>query len=214
MAKEYDEQEAEQRRHADEAIFGHGPLPAPNTCDLLPDVQGFFSDREAVYLARIARGADVFEVGSWKGRSTVFAAIGGARRVVACDWWKGDAYTGPGWFWPEFVANVERHGVADKVVPIIARYQVVLPFVDLSAFDVLHYDADHDDQPTTDVLSAFASRAKASAAILCHDANYPNVRAIVDWVAADTGRPLLIVDRLAVLCPLDGRNVSPRSWDI
>lgn len=186
-----------------------GPLPDNNSFAILPDLQGYFSDAEAVFLARVSTDANVFEVGSWKGRSTVFAALT-ARRVVALDWWRGDAYAGPGWFWPEFEANVERYGVADLVVPIRGRFQPLLEHVNLGSFDVLHYDADHDEQPTEAAMSAFASRARPDAVLLCHDANYPQVWAVCEEIANDTGRSLHVVDRLAVLFP--ARRNSPRRF--
>jgi len=189
-----------------------GPLPDNNSFAILPDLQGYFSDAEAVFLARVSTDANVFEVGSWKGRSTVFAALT-ARRVVALDWWRGDAYAGPGWFWPEFEENVERYGVADKVVPIRGRFQTNLEFVNLSAFDVLHYDADHDEQPTEAALSAFLGRARADAVLLVHDCNYPAVRAIVDEASATSGRPFHLVDRLGVLLP-NTRNATRRFVDL
>lgn len=189
-----------------------GPLPDNNSFAILPDLQGYFSDAEAVFLARVSTDANVFEVGSWKGRSTVFAALT-ARRVVALDWWRGDSYAGPGWFWPEFEENVERYGVADKVVPIRGRFQTNLEFVNLSAFDVLHYDADHDEQPTEAALSAFLGRARADAVLLVHDCNYPTVRAIVDEASATSGRPFHLVDRLGVLLP-NTRNATRRFVDL
>lgn len=187
-----------------------GPLPANNSFALFPDLQGYFSDAEGTFLARVSRDAAVFEVGSWKGRSTVFAALGKPKRVVALDWFKGDAYAGPGWFWPEFEANVERYGVADLVVPIRGRFQPLLEHVNLGSFDVLHYDADHDEQPTEFAMSAFASRARPDAVLLCHDANYPQVWAVCEEIANDTGRSLHVVDRLAVLFP--ARRNSPRRF--
>lgn len=192
-------------------IVKAGPLPASNSFELLPDLQGFFSDAEAVFLARVATDEDVFEVGSWKGRSTVFAALT-ARLVVALDWWRGDAYAGPGWFWPEFEANVERYGVDDKVVPIRGRFQSTLELVNLAAFGVLHYDADHDEQPTEAALSAFLGRARADAVLLVHDCNYPTVRAIVDEASRSSGRSFHLVDRLGVLLP-NTQNAERRFLD-
>lgn len=183
------------------ARINAGPLPMANTRELLPRVEGFFSDCEGVALARLCRNATLFEVGSWKGRSTLFAAIGGALRVVCVDTWQGDAYTGPGNFWPEFRANVDAYTAPGRVVPVVGRFQVALQHVDLASFDVLHYDADHDDAPTFEALQMFAIRCRPDAVIVCHDANYPNVRAIVDDVAKEWEREVFVVDRLAILFP-------------
>lgn len=178
-----------------------GPFPPPNTRELFPRVEGFFSDCEGVALARLCRDASLLEIGSWKGRSTVFAATGGASRIVCVDTWEGDAYTGPGNFWPEFRANVDAYTAPGRVVPMVGRFQDVLQHVALWSFDVLHYDADHDDEPTAGALVAFANRCRPDAVVVCHDANYPNVRKIVDAVAVEWEREVVIVDRLAILFP-------------
>ena len=70
------------------------------------DVQGFFSDAEGRHYASLCRGKRVLEIGSWKGRSAIFACYGGASLVVCVDTWSGDKYTGRGTFWPEFDANI------------------------------------------------------------------------------------------------------------
>lgn len=196
-----DEAEVEQAIADAVAAIKAGPLPAPNTRALFPRVEGFFTDCEGVALARLCRDATLLEVGSWKGRSTVFAATGGAARIVCVDTWQGDTYTGPGNFWPEFRTNVDTYTAPGRVVPVVGRFQAVLDYVNVAAFDVLHYDADHDDQPTVAALEVFAARCSPDAVIVCHDANYPNVRRIVDGVAADMGRAVSIVDRLAILWP-------------
>lgn len=194
------------------AIKG-GPLPAPNTRELFPRVEGFFSDCEGVALGRLCWDASLLEVGSWKGRSTVFAATGGASRIVCVDTWEGDTYSGPGNFWPEFRTNVDTYTAPGRVVPMIGRFQVALQHVDLASFDVLHYDADHDDQPTVAALELFAKRCRADAVIACHDVNYPNVQRIVYDVADAMGREVSIVDRLAVLFPAT-RNAARRYIDL
>ncbi len=191
-----------------------GGLPLNGSRYLLPDVEGFFSDAEGVALGRLCKGANVLEVGSWKGRSTVFAALGGASRIVAVDTWEGDHYTGRGNFWPEFRANVGRYCAADLVVPVVARWQVAMTFLAFDKFDVLHYDADHDTIPTANALRVFVDNCGLSSFVCCHDVNYENVARVVREVAEDSRRDVFVVDRLAVLVPRSEhfRVVAARSW--
>lgn len=189
-------------------------LPANGARDLLPNVEGFFSDAEGVALARLCKGRNVLEVGSWKGRSTVFAALGGAKRIVAVDTWEGDHYTGRGNFWPEFRTNVGRYCAADLVVPVVGRFEHVERHFDVMSFGVLHYDADHDSEPTQAALVAFVNQCLPDSFVLCHDANYSNVREIVDAVARESDRDVCVVDRLAIMVPRSDhvRVAEARAW--
>lgn len=197
-----------------EAAVAGDRLPANGSRELLPNVEGFFSDAEGVALARVCKGRNVLEVGSWKGRSTVFAALGGAKRIVAVDTWEGDHYTGRGNFWPEFRTNVGRYCAVDRVVPVVSRFEHVQRHFDLMSFGVLHYDADHDSEPTRAALVEFVMRSIPDAFVLCHDANYSNVRTIVDNVALAWDRDVFVVDRLAVMVPRlnVARVIDARAW--
>ncbi len=94
------------------------------------DVEGWLTDREGEALFRLARdygrlGA-VVEIGSWKGRSTIWLACGqragAGGKVVAIDPHTGSTehQTAEGvWTFDEFQRNVSAAGVADLVEPLV-----------------------------------------------------------------------------------------------
>lgn len=91
------------------------------------EIEGWLRDDEAAFLYAAARygpgrGA-IVEVGSWKGKSTVWLAAGskaaGREKVYAVDPHTGSPEHGAVWTFPEFSRNVERAGVADGVIPLV-----------------------------------------------------------------------------------------------
>lgn len=186
------------------AAIAAGPWRERNTHTLLPSAQGYFSDAEGVAFGRLAAAFPrVLEIGSWKGRSTSFAAIGGAEAILAIDTWAGDDYAGRGDFWPEFAANMKRLPARCRVMPLRADFRDALPLVDIKMFDLIHYDADHDSEPTEAALETIAWRTSGNAVLCVHDIDYPNVAEIVNRYAAAMGRTLVVADRLGVLLPTD-----------
>lgn len=89
------------------------------------------SPEETAALVDLARGKLVLEVGSWLGHSTV-AMARVAERVWAVDWHRSDPHlewaTG-GRFDSahQFLDNLDRAGVRDRVVAVIGRSEEVLP---------------------------------------------------------------------------------------
>ena len=164
-------------------------------------LQGFCSQREVDELVRLARGQRVLEIGCWKGRCTIpMAEV--AELVVAIDHWRGDRYTGPANTLPEFRQNLDRFGVRDRVLPIVAEFGAALDVLDLRPFGLLIYDGDHDDGPTNAALWHFGRRLVSRCrplVVAVHDYNYDNVRECVDSFAAQHRLDARTVDRLAVM---------------
>jgi len=165
------------------------------------NLQGFCSQTEVDELVRLARDQRVLEIGCWKGRCTVpMAEV--AELVIAVDHFRGDRYTGAANTLPEFRANLDRFGVVDRVLPIVADFAQCLDLLDLRRCGLLIYDGDHDDAPTRTALWHFgrliAARCRPRV-VAVHDYDYPNVRHIVDTFAAEYRLPVRVVDRLAIL---------------
>lgn len=110
------------------------------------DVPGWLTETEGRALARMARGKDVLEIGSWCGRSTVCLAQT-ARRVVAVDPHDSRATLPEAEdTWPRFLGSLGRYGVAERVEARRGTSAAVLP--DLAAdgerFDLAFIDGAHD----------------------------------------------------------------------
>jgi MMP 1-O-methyltransferase len=98
---------------------------------LTRNVEGWLTENQAITLYRLARAArgrgKIVEIGSWKGRSTIWLAIGSREGpgvpVVAIDPHTGASEQrarGEVWTFDEFNANLRAAGVDDLVQPIVA----------------------------------------------------------------------------------------------
>ena len=94
-------------------------------------IEGFISDSQAEYLCMLAKncGGTIVEIGSWKGKSTVYLALGskagGGGRVYSIDPHR-DAPDYTGAFGSEdtkpiFRQNIKRAGVDDIVIPLVMK---------------------------------------------------------------------------------------------
>jgi predicted O-methyltransferase YrrM len=137
------------------------------------DIDGWLDPDEAEVLQLLSVGRDVLELGSFKGRSTVCLAEF-ARTVVSVDWHRGDAACGHADTSGEFLDNLERAGVAEKVVPVRARVEnAELPE---RAFDLVFIDDDHtNDAPLTSTRMALRCLRRGGT-IAWHDWYEPAVQ--------------------------------------
>lgn len=73
-------------------------------------------------LASKCKQGVIVEIGSWKGRSTIWLAKGARAKVYAIDPHEGTRthkYGGCENTYDEFIKNMERAGVSDMVVPVV-----------------------------------------------------------------------------------------------
>lgn len=94
-------------------------------------VDGWLTDREGELLYHLARKCTgrgtIVEIGSWKGRSTIWLAAGSKAgshaKVYAVDPHTGSSELisryGPIWTFEEFKSNIRRAKVDDVVVPLV-----------------------------------------------------------------------------------------------
>jgi len=147
-------------------------------------------------------GEAYVEAGSYRGRSLIAAALGGARTAVGIDNFSFDDADPAG-----LAANVERFGVADRVRVIDGDTVAVLREHRLPPIGVFFYDADHSTAATRAALDAVRPLLAASAVIVVDDAEWPRVRAATDaFVDANAEAEL----RLRIAGRADGQ---PGSWD-
>jgi predicted O-methyltransferase YrrM len=163
------------------------------------DLQGFCTAVECMALLEAARDRLVLEVGCWKARSTV-AMASAAQHVFAVDTFHGDSYTGEAWTLPEAYHNVKMTGMLPRVTLVAGNYFDIHPQLNLAAFDMAFYDADHDGEPTRLALETF-KRLPHHALVAVHDYEpaYPQVVGVVDAFAREGGYEIRVVERLALL---------------
>jgi hypothetical protein len=148
-----------------------------------PDIQGWLTDAQAQRLReaaqRLAPGGRIVEIGSFHGRSAVVLAQAAAPGVelVCIDPHLGSD-RGPQEYAPDhergendyatFHANLERHGVADRIRHVRSFSQEALDAVD-GAVDVLYVDGAHRYRPASDDLVRWGARVPEDGTMLVHD---------------------------------------------
>jgi predicted O-methyltransferase YrrM len=142
-------------------------------------VEGLSEENNLVLLALAAGcledGEAYLEAGSYRGRSLIAAALGGARTAIGIDNFSFDDSDPAG-----LAANLERFGVGDRVRMIDGDTVAVLREGGLPPVGVFFYDADHSTEATRAALDAVRPLLAPSALIVMDDAEWPKVRAATD----------------------------------
>lgn len=137
------------------------------------DVDGWLTPAEGHALRALSLGCDVLELGSYKGRSTVCVAQV-ARSVTSVDWHRGDEGCGHADTLAEFTANLEAHGVSDKVRVVLNRIEDVrFP----PAFDLAFVDASHDAEGAEVSTRVALASVRPGGLVVWHDWDAEGVRA-------------------------------------
>jgi predicted O-methyltransferase YrrM len=169
-------------------------------------VEGLSEENNLALLALAAGcledGECYLEAGSYRGRSLIAAALGGAGTAIGIDNFSFDDSDPAG-----LAANLERFGVADRVRVIDGDTVAVLQEQRLPPVGVFFYDADHSTAATRAALDAVRPLLAASALIVVDDAEWPKVRAATDAFVAANARAQL---HLRIAGRADGR---PWWWD-
>jgi len=146
------------------------------------------------YAAECPAGCVIVEIGSWKGRSTVFLGWGSKNGngcpVYAVDHHKGSEelldYPGfkttPGGTYPEFWRNMQGAGLDDIVIPIVADSVAAAQSVD-KPVGLLFVDGAHNSVAVRRDFAAWAPKVVKGGVIAFHDYESPfDVKAGVDSV--------------------------------
>jgi hypothetical protein len=106
------------------------------------DIASSLTEEEGYALAGLAQNKVVLELGAWLGRSTVCLAQT-AEKVWSVDWHQGDEHAGAGHTLNPYFQNLNRYGLLDTVVPIIGRFEDVVPGLAPRYFDLVFLDGFH-----------------------------------------------------------------------
>ncbi|MDD8011863.1 MAG: class I SAM-dependent methyltransferase [Acidobacteriota bacterium] len=139
---------------------------------------------QAVTLRQLAEGAvagkktfNALEIGSWCGCSTVIlgAVVRGHGRLVCVDWWRGEgddhnaAASAHRDIFRVFWRLVSRAGLANVVVPMRGRSDVVLPMLMARQFDFIFIDGGHDYETVLHDIRQAKRLIKRGGMICGHD---------------------------------------------
>lgn len=189
------------------ADFPRSEMPLDRSLQPLCEaVEGLSEENNLALLALAAGclgdGECYAEAGSYRGRSLIAAAVGGAGTAIGIDNFSFDDSDPVG-----LAANVERFGVTDRVRVIDGDTVAVLGEDQLPPIGVFFYDADHSTAATRAALDAVRPLLAGSALIVVDDAEWPRVRAATDaFVSANPEAKL----RLRIAGRADGQ---PWWWD-
>ena len=148
------------------------------------DIETAVSRVEAIYLAELARGGVILEVGAQFGFSTIVLAQT-AKLVVSVDWHRGDDWNGWRPSLQIFMDNLARYGVLDRVVAVVARSEVALPVL-WAPFDMAFIDGNHSFHRVLSDAKLSRMQMKRNAPFVFHDylcPLTPEVKPAVDQFA-------------------------------
>ena len=138
-------------------------------------VEGWLSEAQGRQLFETAaratgRGA-IVEIGSWKGRSTIWLAHGArlaGQRVIAIDRHVGSHEDPAAATYDAFVANIRRAGVAHVVTPmVISSAEAAAQFTE--GVEVLFIDGDHSEEGSRSDAELWLPKVVIGGTILMHD---------------------------------------------
>jgi len=145
------------------------------TRQLADSTEGWLYPREgpALYeLARSCRTGVVVEIGSWKGKSTVWlargAAAGSGPRVYAIDPHQGGS--GESATLEAFTETLERAGITEIVRPIVGTSAGAADGFD-EAVGLLFIDGDHSVEGVEDDLTHWLPKLVEGGVVALHDAS-------------------------------------------
>jgi protein-L-isoaspartate O-methyltransferase len=175
-----------------------GVSPVPGAFPL--EIPGWLRPEEGKALAELARGKRVLEIGSYCGLSTVCMART-AKHVTAVDYFDGRGTPLPQDTLPQFMANIRRYGLAEKVSvwqPDWLHGEIA------DRFDLVFIDGAHNaDSVAADVDKALAV-LRSDGRLVFHDYQsdvHPGVTEVVNVLLANGGELMSTHETLAVVKP-------------
>lgn len=166
--------------------------PVPNAFP--SDIAGWLSEDEGAELSRLAAGKRVLEIGSYCGLSTIMLART-AEHVTAVDYFDGRGTPHPCDTLEAFTANVERHGLTDKVIACHPDDALPLP-----EYDLVFIDGAHEYEAVKADIERALAVLSPDGLIAFHDYKHPS-HAGVEKAAHECGEVISVTDTLAVVRP-------------
>jgi len=174
-------------------------LPVKDDFVFPTDIEGWLLAEEGRELANLARGKRVLEIGSYCGLSTVCMART-VDHVVTIDTHDGRGTPTPRNTFNTLMANLWRHGVAEKVTAVVGTSS---DWADEDKFDLVFIDGAHDfESVSTDMVNAVVM-LKDDGLLVFHDygGEHEGVTGTVDVLVKGGGQILSQVDSLVVVRP-------------
>lgn len=158
-----------------------------------PPINTSLTEAETAELQRLAKDADVLEVGTAYGYSTVALALV-AKRVTAVDPHLTHGSYG------DVLHNLRAYGVSDRVAVLQTYSQHALPalFYEGRRFDLVWIDGDHTAEVVEHDVTWALKMLNPGGVIACHDydeVTCPGVRTALDKLFGGPGE---LTDTLAV----------------
>ena len=138
-------------------------------------IQGWLSDAqgEALFAAAAAAtgGGRIVEIGSWRGRSTIWLACGArlsGQQVYAVDRHVDSREAPDVRTFDTFTENIRRAGVEESIVPLVMSSADAAARVE-GGVEVLFIDGDHSDEGAMADVDLWVPRLVDGGIILMHD---------------------------------------------
>jgi SAM-dependent methyltransferase len=183
----------------DSAWIDKSPVPE-STPDVFvfPDITGWLRYEEGRELARLATGKRVLEIGSYYGLSTACLART-AYHVTAVDWWDGRGTMHQQQTDGEFIRNMTRLGLTDRVTMAFPTDDLAT----LGGYDFAFIDGAHDRASVESDIANVLPLLAPGGLIAFHDYRSvdPGVTEAVDSLIASGGELLSLTESLAVVRP-------------
>ena len=163
-------------------------------------IPGFTSEEFLKELWQLAHGkVNIIEIGAFQGRSTVVLAQAVIGLVYSIDIWDTRMYD-PSVLpqgrmdWDEclayrqFLSNMRRLGVAEKVIPMIGNSHWLERYFKPDTIDVVFVDGDHAEHMVRRDIELYLPKLRPTHGIMCgDDYDMPSVQRPVDAMAMMSG---------------------------
>lgn len=158
--------------------------------NLTKDVHGWTAPKERAFLYNIAKlikkDGVIVEIGSWKGKSTIWMAYGvkagNKAKIYAIDPFTGSSeHQSPGkkiWTFDEFKNNIDRAGVADIITPLISTSETAAKNW-TKPIDFLFIDGAHEYEEVKKDFLLWSEFLVDGGIIALHDTS-PYIKAILE----------------------------------
>lgn len=162
----------------------------------------YVTKKEAARLRELARGKVVLELGAQYGFSTVTMGEV-ARQVWSIDWHQGDPQAGIQDTLNDYLANVRALRLSGAVVPVVGRFEDVLPQLRPGSFDLIFHDGYHGLADMVRDFTLALPLLRWAGVLAVHD--WPNFD-VEEACRGVLGEPHQLVEHLAIWRSLPGRS--------
>ncbi|MBF0510868.1 MAG: class I SAM-dependent methyltransferase [Candidatus Omnitrophica bacterium] len=159
---------------------------------LAKDVDGFLTDREGQILYSLAfecRGVgSIVEIGSWKGKSTIWLAQGVKDAKKKQVLYAIDPHVGSSehqqenhkvWTYEEFLKNIDAANVTDIIHPIVKYSSEAIPDLKVRPIELLFIDGAHEYEFVAQDYKLFAPLVSMDGYVAFHDTPWPGVKQFI-----------------------------------